>query len=206
MHFEQLRAAWQRHVEESPGRIDPALLAGLVEQFAVEFERTIVRRDRRETVAALVVIVLFGLSALGIPAIVGKIGCLIVVAGAAAIIGMLWRARRAGMRPSPALPLAEFLAAERDNLVRQIRLLRGVAWWYLSPIVIGANLVFWSMSSTRTAAVCYLVGTLLFGLFVWWLNQRAVRAHLQPLVDEIDRLGKLLAAEDPGVGGELEPS
>jgi len=63
--------------------------------------------------------------------------------------------------------------------------------------LLGANLVFWAMSPSRIASVCYLVGTILFGLFVWWLNQRANRIHLQPMLDEIDGVIRQLTSEEP---------
>jgi hypothetical protein len=197
MHFEQLRAVWQQHLGRSLGRSEVDLVARLLEQFALDFERKIRRRDMMESAAALAAVVLFGLAALRMPTIVGKLGCLIVVAWAVFIIVKLRRARRVGKRPAESLPLLDFFSEEREHLVRQIRLLRSVAWWYISPCLLGANLVFWANSRSTIASVSYLVGTLLFGLFIWWLNRRAVRLHLQPMLDEIDRVTRELTSEDP---------
>ena len=64
----------------------------------------------------------------------------------------------------------------------------------MAPIVVGANLIFSVDSWSRQASVAYLIGTVLFGVFVLWLNQRAARRFLQPMLDEIDSVSKRLAS------------
>jgi hypothetical protein len=195
MHLDQLRAVWHQHLDRSPDRADIALVARLVEQFARNFERQIHRRDIIETAAALAVVALFAPSAMRLPTLVGKIGCLVTVAGAVLVVAKLWSARRAGKRPAEPLPLSDFLSGEREHLVRQIRLLRSVAWWYISPLLLGANLIVWATLPSTTWFVCYLVATVLFGLLVWWWNQQAVQRDLQPLLEEIDRVIRQLTSE-----------
>jgi hypothetical protein len=195
MHFDQLRAVWQQHLEQSPDRADLNLIARLVEQFALDFERKVFRRDIQETAASLAVIVVFGLGAAWFPSPIGKIGCLVIVAGCLLVIVKLWHASRVGKPPTESLPLTEFFSGERAHLIRQIRLLRSVAWWYLGPLLLGLNLISWALSPSRALFVGYLVATFLFGLFVWWLNQRAIRTDLQPMLDEIDRVSRQLASD-----------
>jgi (2Fe-2S) ferredoxin len=112
---------------QPPGRSDVDLLTRLVEQVALENERRILLWERTETFAVLAVVACFGQGAVLLLTYVGKIGCLIAVAGAVLIIRKLWGTRRFAKRSAESLPLTEFFWDERGHPLRQIRLLRNVA-------------------------------------------------------------------------------
>jgi hypothetical protein len=117
-----------------------------------------------------------------------------MIGGVLLVVVILWRARRTGTDTVGPLSFAESLSAERKRIVRQVRVLNSVAWWYVAPIVVGANLIFSVDSWSREATIAYLIGTVLFGVFVLWLNRRAARRYLQPMLDEIDSVSESLAS------------
>jgi len=195
MQLDQIRAVWHQHLEQPASRNEVDLIARLVEQFARDMERKILRRDLTESILALAGVVFFGWLAVRSPTVVGKIGCLIAVAWAVLVIAKLWHARHGGRRPAGSLPLDGYLSEERQYLIRQIRLLRSVAWWYISPLLLGVNLEVWANSPSWVFSACYLVATVILGVFIWWLNQRAIRSVLQPMLDEIDRVARQLTAD-----------
>jgi len=196
MQFDQLRDAWHRELGQSAGGADVELVTRLVEKVAHDFEKTIERRDLMETAIALALVPFLGWLAVQPPAGMRTIGCAISIAALILVAVKLWLARRADTSKSAEpLSFADCLSAERERIMRQVHLLKSVAWWYIAPFLLGANLIFWVDSWSWQASVAYPVGTVLFGVFVWWLNQRAVRRTLQPMLDEIDAVSERLASD-----------
>jgi hypothetical protein len=195
MQFDQLRAVWHQHLEKPASRSEVELVARLVEQCARDMEQQILRRDVTESAIALIGIVAFSWLSVQLPNVVGKVGCLVNVAGAVLIIAKLWQARRGGRRPASSLPLDGYLSQERQNVMRQIQLLRGVAWWYISPFFIGANLFMYANSPSPVFSACFFAASFVLSVFIWRLNQEAIRTELQPLLDEIDRVARQLSVD-----------
>ena len=88
----------------------------------------------------------------------------------------------------------------------QIKLLRGVLWWYLMPIAIAMMAFFvhvawegraggWWMAIALAMVVA--IGTSVLG-FAYWLNQYAVRSNLVPQREELQMLLSSLKDESPG--------
>jgi hypothetical protein len=194
MQFDQLRDAWRRELEQGSGGLDIDLVTQLVEKLDRDFEKMISKRDLSETGIALALMPFLIWLAFRPPFGLRTVGCVVIIAGLTLVVVILWRARRAGTDFVGPLSFAESLSAERKRIARQVRLLKSVAWWYVAPIVIGANLIFSVDSWSRQATVAYLIGTVLFGVFVLWLNQRAARRVLQPMLDEIDAVSERLAS------------
>jgi hypothetical protein len=149
-----------------------------------ELQRRIARRDVVETAAASLVVATFALHAWFAPGALGRAGAIVVVDSAVAIAVRLHRARG---RTAPDLPLREYCVAERARIDRQIRLLRGVLWWYVGPITAGGMLFLAGLPAPLAGKIVLSVGMATFGAFVWWLNQRAVRRELLPLRDRLAR-------------------
>ncbi|WP_415909103.1 hypothetical protein [Oleiharenicola sp. Vm1] len=114
-------------------------------------------------------------------------GLLALVPAAFLIAGRLRRLRRA---PAASASLREHIADAVAALDTQIRLLRAVIWWYLTPLGL-AGLLFLGSVFFRSeaiipwpATVVGLVGGMIVLGVVWvWvyrLNQRAVATDLEP--------------------------
>jgi len=169
---------------------------------ASRFEKQISRRNLREYVAGVIVIVFFGYYISIFHSALTRAGCGLVIAGAL-FIGLTLHKRG----PSKAIPAdlavrscTEFL---RKELQRQRDLLRSVRLWYLLPLVPGL-LVFESgllaqalqqvnASShlrsvvTPFAITIVLSATVFIG--VWKLNQWGAR-KLQREIDALEGMEK----------------
>jgi hypothetical protein len=183
MSLDHLRETWRREALSPPGRRPAEELAAVTER-AAELDRAVRRRDRIETVVALVLLPIFAWVAVATPHPVSAVGAAIVALACALIPVRLRLARR--RRPDPGLPLAQSLRAELDRIRAQERLLGSVAWWYLAPL--GAGVILFMAGAP--VAPLFKVGyaALVVAFFGWLLhlNLRAVRRDLQPVARDLE--------------------
>jgi hypothetical protein len=169
---------------------DEEILA-LVETRSQRFQRQIRFRDWRELIAGGVVAVMIAPAVLRGP-LLARGGALIMLAGIVLVAFRLFAARRltASGGIDPALSVANALHVELDRVDAQISLLRGVAWWYVTPLLGGSVLL--TAGSRGFAGWAYTVGYAVFAALLGWgiivLNHRAVRRTLEPKRKEITTL------------------
>lgn len=94
------------------------------------------------------------------------------------------------------------LTSVSDELRRQLYavnqrtwLLKNVLWWYLTPCAVAIGTVVIAINLHKGAAKLpslmwangtYVASCILLFVFIYWLNQRAVRKYLLPLKEEIE--------------------
>jgi hypothetical protein len=197
MELDDLKSVWQAQGSGSPGaaagREDTmtALLAKLE-----GLERDVRRRDLSETIVALGVMALFGWFAMTHDGTLSRAGALLVVAGSAFII--VWSRRAATPVRRPAgfdsdLPLVQFCRRELERVDAQIRLLRGVWWWYVAPITIGVELMVLGTDArgpwTKALISVFVVAV---GVTIHLINVYTARHALEPLKAELEARTKEL--------------
>jgi hypothetical protein len=178
------RELWQGQPTAAP---PPSLEE--VRRRALAFERTIHRRNLREYVAAVLVVLFFGWHAATGDEVSLRLGSTLVVAGTLFVVAHLWR-KGSPAAPPAAAALTPCLDFRRAELERQRDLLRSVWWWYLLPLVPGLVVllgghVLEHPESGRVVGLFAAFCALLF-LAVGWLNHYAAR----DLDREIDAMEK----------------
>jgi hypothetical protein len=174
------RELWQRQAVEATA---PSLAK--VREEAGAFGRTIRSRNRREYVAAALVMLFFGWRAVGAERAWERTGLLLIVAGT--IYVTLQLARRGSARTPPAE--ASCLDYHRAELERQRDLLRGVWSWYLLPLVpglavlLGGQVLAHPGSAWRVAVAALFCALLFAG--IGWINRRAA-LELERQIDELE--------------------
>ena len=188
MTFDDLRSPWKDSNGET---MPPEKREELVARVCRRVERlgaTILHRDVIETVAAAVVVFVFSSMCLTLDKLLAKVGSAIVVISACYIIYRLHRTRMDRERSSLDASIRDFCNTEIERLDRQIQLLRSVLGWYISPILVGVNLVFIGITGGGVVSIAYCIFTLLLG---WWIhsqNQKAVAKSLLPVREELAEL------------------
>lgn len=160
------------------------------------FETQIRRRNLREIVAAVVVLLVFGFYAWALPGWMIKTGSLLVMVGTFCIVWQLRRRASAASLPeSSGMALLDF---HRRELLRQRDAARSVARWYIAPLIPGIVMMtlgryFQFHAPGRTLAwdhqiviLCSVIVALTFAI-VWLLNAWAAE-RLQRRIDELDKL------------------
>ncbi|MGA8030384.1 MAG: hypothetical protein WB992_24850 [Bryobacteraceae bacterium] len=157
---------------------------------AAKFQARIRRRNLREYLAALIVIVFFGVECWRVPLMLPRTAFALLVAAA---IYYMWHLHRWGSAmPLPAdMGSADCVGFYRHELERQRDLLRSVWKWVLVPILPGmALLATYNITiappAERGHQVAYVLLQAGIILAVFWLNMRAAR-RLDRRIAELDR-------------------
>jgi hypothetical protein len=197
MIFDDLPAAWQRTSPPPLSLEDREAAVARVCRRVERLSGVVVRRDAIETIAAVVVIIIFGQYLYLAPAgqVISKVGAGFLIGWSLFIIYNLHRTRT---KPASLdAPVREFCRTELGRLDRQIQLLRSVLWWYIAPCMLGVNVMFVGMAGLSIASLVYCIATLLLAWGLYVLNQRAVAKELMPARNEL--AGLLSQLEDTGI-------
>jgi hypothetical protein len=208
MDPDDVKRAWQGQASHPRLSIDAELLLKEVRRNERSFDAIIFWRDVREVGMSLVMVpfwIYLGVR-LSLPwTWYLTVPALLWVAGY-----MLTDRRRHNRRPpEPGDPLRRRVESSLAEVEHQIRLLRSVFWWYLLPLAL-PMLAFFGQVTWRTragglwAALVGLSGVLALVVVifagVYWLNQYAVRAELEPRRQKLEALLASLADETPDAG------
>jgi hypothetical protein len=158
-------------------------------------EASVVRRDVVESAIALLCCAIFGAMFLYLKHPVARSGAALVALGCLYVIFQLHRARSGPRKSEWDDSVRDFCEKELERLESQVRLLRSVAWWYICPLVLGANLVVFGVAGAGTFSLIYLVSTLLFSWGVYAFNQRAVAKYFSPAITELNELRRELGEQ-----------
>jgi hypothetical protein len=186
MDIERLKTAWQKHSAATADWLSGSNLAATLDRRVRRLERQVFWRDIRETLAAMIGVIIFGLLAWYTASPVARTGAALTVVAAIFIVAHLHRTRARVSAPDPSLPLMAYCRRALDRVDGQIALLRSVLWWYILPLLIGCNLVFAGQAGLGVISLVYAALSLSFGVFVYRLNQRAVNKTLLPLREELE--------------------
>ena len=187
MNLDDARRDWQAQTVLDEAKMSEDEMLELVKSSSSAFDRTIARRDRREMVAAIVVMVLF-LPLLVTGPWLTRAGVLVVLAALALIFTKLGAARRLEVSERVDLSLAELLESELAKVNGQIRLLESVVSWYIIPPTVGAVLIVMGLDGLSWFTLGYAVFALVISVWIYRLNQRAVSSELRPKRSQMERL------------------
>jgi hypothetical protein len=178
---------WQNQVQEH----EPMSLAE-IHQKARTFETKVRRRNGREYIASVLVILGFSPVLLHRDSWMMQIGAALVIAATVFVAWRMHRQASAKAVPEAGEALRDF---HRQELIRQRDVLRSVGLWYVAPFAPGMVLVmlgrwFQSHVAHRPIAQDHLGILLASGVAllvcsaVWWLNQRGAD-RLQKQIDDL---------------------
>lgn len=193
MDWDSMKQQWQTR---APG-VGPATpSAEQLRRESDRLQRTVRRRDLRETIAAVVVGVFFLLlagSGFSRGSWAGASFALLLVVWAGYVPFQLRRARRKLPDPRPDLPLRIFLQRQREAALAQARMLERAWLWYVAPCTVGLLGLTFSTPGEGAGRLLYGGFVIALGVLVAWINRRAARqvfraqAHtLEQRIDSLD--------------------
>ncbi|MFO0885232.1 MAG: hypothetical protein U0894_13760 [Pirellulales bacterium] len=206
MNLDKYKQAWKADANQTQVSFDAELLSQKVKQSQTTFRSIIFWRDVREVGLSLAMIPIWIAMGyfLALPwAWYLTVPVLLWIAGF-----MLVNRWRHPQTPSePGEPLAFYAKEALAQVEQQIVLLKNVFWWYLLPPSISCMAFFaqvgWESSQGIFGAIvgagvfAGLGGTFLFYVYRWIyrINQEAVRKHLEPRRDDLQKLIRYMDGE-----------
>ncbi|OEK04226.1 hypothetical protein [Roseivirga misakiensis] len=201
---QELKEIWRNSSQIEQIKFDISRLLRDLDKRAKKLDQVIKNRDRREIAASVFGVIMFGYFAIAIPFWITKIGALLSVLWFIYIIFKFRNNRKTKAPVDLTLPYKEQLHRQRKNIEQEAAFLNSVLYWYVLPPLI-ANLVFifgvgdpsaynWEpgfldfIPFTMNSKITMSIGIILFSAFVVWLNKRAVKKTLTPIIKEIDRI------------------
>ena len=182
MNASELENIWNEQGAIKPDPKDIAKIATAVRSGDRKFRRTIWWRDLREIGTALILAAVFGN--------VGQTGFRwIAVASCLFVAGFIIRSRVGEKFRAGQASVADQVQQMIRGTETQIRLLRSVVWWYLLPCAIGTVAIVLDRAYAHDRLPrrvdpfhlpIFFVTMIMLAIGVYWLNQRAVRKHLEP--------------------------
>lgn len=188
MNDDELKKLWQQQPLRDPA-LSPAQVMSAMQSKTTQLRRTLFARDVRELLACVIVGVIFGIYFFTERAPISRLGALITVGGSVFIAWKILHARRSTPVAKADATLVESLSTELHSVRTQSQLLRSIVWWYLLPLAVGTLVYVWGMPFNNLVfKIGFTLVTLVLGLFVYWLNQRAVSKQLLPVEAQLQSL------------------
>jgi uncharacterized membrane protein len=181
----ELERIWQNSTKEEVVKFNKSKLIIDLDSQLKSFDRNIKNRDRREIIAAVIIIPAFGIGAFLCPGILTKIGLSMVVLFGILVIYML-RSVRKYKADNFSLPIKEYLLKHRQYLIKERNLLDNVLYWYILPPFIGVILFFIGCKLESYKLIILILIVIAFNAFAYYINKMTVKKDFDPLIKRID--------------------
>lgn len=191
MKEEEIRKIWT-NADAPYYPVDTASLTRLRTEVD-RMDKAIRRRDWREIGAAILVALAFGGMAFWFDNVYTQAGCGIVVLASALIVWVLRKSRKHETREQ--MPVKEQVEAELLFYRKQRRILKHVLAWYISPIFAGLTLFYFGLTDGWVDFFAFTLLNIGVMTYIWYLNQRAVRKEIEPLIASLEQLQQNLENE-----------
>lgn len=197
MKLDELKRTWKEQKSSTDMSYSESEIMMLINNKMISFEKDIKSRDRLEIIACFLVMIFFGFTLFTTESLWKQAGSVMLILSAAFIWYKLKVTQKEtfGDKHSPDRPMSEYLNLELQTIRKHKKLLQNMAWWYLSPMLVGLLLFTIGFNTGLLPKVIYMAVVFLFGGFVWKLNQNAVQKKFDPMITEIEEAIEILQAD-----------
>jgi hypothetical protein len=209
---QKLKEIWKNSSQKEKIKFETSRLLIDLKSKMDHIEKAIHRRDRTEIAASIFGILLFGYFTYTIPFPVTKIASLLGAIWFCFVIYKFKNSQKKKLAEDLTLSFREQLKNEKAYMSQQARLLDTAACWYsIPPFIINILFVMglgnpvkygWSniivdkvLPLSPNIKIFILVGLAIFYGFTIWINKRAVKKNLKPVIKEIERIQHQLEIE-----------
>ncbi len=209
---QELKNIWKSSSQVEQIKFDLSRLVIDLDGKMKRIEKAIRSRDLREIGAALVVVPLFGYLAYEVPYPIARVAAILTIVWAFYVIYKFRSVQKKRIKEDLSLSFRQQLANQKSNMMDQHKLLDTVLYWYVLPPYVLNMLFVWSLGypsdlewtgslinhlpMAMNDKISLTIGLAVFNVFVVWLNKRAVRKTLNPLIADIERVQQQLEKEE----------
>lgn len=209
---QELKNIWKNSSKTAQISIETDRLVKEFDTAMTNVQKKIRKRDVREISASVIGILIFSIFAYEIPFPITKLSCFLSILWFVFVIYKFRKSKLQNTTEKLSLTLKEQLVHKKQLLQQQVKLLNSAAYWYAGSSFI-TNLIFiiglgnpvdynWEnelaenvLPLTTTSKIVALVGLVFFYLFITWINKKAAKKELQPILKNIDAIQKLTKNE-----------
>ena len=200
---QELKNIWKNSSKTAQINIEIDLLVQEFDSKMTNIQKKIRKRDLREISASVIGIVIFSALAYEIPFPITKFSCFLSILWFVFVIYKFKKSKQQNASESLSTSLIEQLSHKKQILQQQVKLLNSAAYWYAGSSFI-TNFIFiiglgnptdynWKnqlaeniFPLTINTKVSLLIGLAVFYLFIAWLNKRAVKKEVKPILNNIE--------------------
>ncbi len=186
MKDEDLKSLWKKNNPEEQLIFDHLKLSEIMEQKVQKFEKDIQRRNLREILAALVIIVFFTYQLFSTINPGVKIGSGLLVMAGILIIIKLVMTRNSKPTISFQASVKEHLEQTKTYLMNEKKLLDSVMFWYILPLMIPLAIITYSNPYHFIIKMAYVIFIIGVSVFVYLWNRKAGK-EIQVQIIEMDK-------------------
>ncbi|GAB5526181.1 MAG: hypothetical protein Roseis2KO_40530 [Roseivirga sp.] len=209
---QELKNIWKNSSQVEQIKFDLSRLVIDLDSKMKRIEKAIRSRDLREIGAALIVVPLFGYLAYEVPYPITRAAAILTILWAFFVIYKFRSVQKKRIKEDLSLSFRQQLANQKSNMMDQHRLIDTVLYWYVLPPFILNMLFVWSLGypsdiewsgnlinhlpMDTNNKIGFTIALAIFNAFVVWLNKRAVKKTLNPLIADIERVEQQLQNEE----------
>lgn len=183
---EELKKIWQGASEEALIQFNQSRLFIEMEQKLKRFDDDIKHRNYTEIFVAILLIPIFTVVAYSTPYPLSRLGAGLIVLYCFFIIIKLSHTRKQKNKIDYTTTLKQQLITTKTYIEKEKRLLNTVWYWYLLPPFAGCILFWAGIPMSKWMLGLLILFAALVNGSIWWLNQRAVKKGMNPLIEEIE--------------------
>ena len=179
MTDEELKEKWKDPANGDEVLLNEDKLTEELDSRLKKFEQIIRRRNAREITVAFLLMPFMITAAWFMHPVLAKMGAVLLSLFCIVVVIVLRKVAK--MRPEDlSLSIIQYLVVYKQYLEKERSLLSNVLYWYIGPSISGISLIFIGFHRY----VPLTIG-LLLGVLVNYINRRAVKNYLTPLIDKV---------------------
>lgn len=212
MTEQELKEIWMSSSQAERIQVDLSRLVMELKNKLNHIEKVIRNRDIREVIAAFITIPMFAYFAYDIPFPITRVASILTIVWSVYVIYRFRKLQLSKKNEDLTLPFKAQLEHQKSNMMAQHRFLDTVLYWYAGPpfllnvafiLGLGNPEIFGYSSGLKEhlpfdsgSKITLIVLLAAFYAFVVWLNKRAVKKTLNPLIADIQRIQDQLETEE----------
>ena len=218
---QELKNIWKNSSKSEKIKFSTSRLLMDLDRERNSIEKSIKIRDTTEISASIFGILTFCYFAFEIPFPLTKVACVLTIVWFIYLILRLKKNKKQKHQIDLTLSLREQLCNQKANMLREIRLLDNILYWYILPPLLANVLFIFSFGNPEDynwfpyiierlteenllsflpismhTKIYYLSGSILYCTFLFWINKRVIKKQFQPMVKTIERMQKQLESEN----------
>ena len=192
---QELKNIWQGSPQKEIVKFEKSKLLIDLNHDINKFEKSIKNRDRREIVAALIVIPVFIYYAYFYSHPLAKIGAIIISIAAFFVIYKLKQVQKIKKPIDITLSTKDQLIETRTYITKEMKLLDNILYWYLLPLSFGLVVFMMGLNMSLKKLLIEISIFVVLNIGIYILNKQSVKKKFLTIINNINSSIKELEAD-----------